>query len=71
MVYLLLGFILLFMFVLSFLGGYILGKGKITLPRKLTEEEKRLMQKQDKEFEQMRSQFNDVVNELLGVRTDV
>lgn len=66
MLYLLLGFLLLFAFILSFGLGYVLGKGKLELPKRLTDDEKRRLKKQEEHFEQMRAEFNAKMREIMN-----
>lgn len=67
MVYLLLGLIIVFLFVLSFGVGYVVGKGYVQIPKKLTDEEKERIAKQEKEFAEMREEYNRIVNQIYGV----
>lgn len=58
--------ILIFLFILSFLGGYILGKDKIILPRKLTEKEKEEMKVNEKKFNTMMNKYNEAIDQVAG-----
>lgn len=50
------------MFVMSFMAGYIIGKGKIVFPKKLTEEDKKEIER----FENAVEEYNKTVNNWVG-----
>jgi len=53
-------------FILSFLGGYIIGKGMIVFKPKLTEEEKKEQEEMREQFKEMAKKYNEAIDSLTG-----
>jgi len=57
--------ITIFLFIISFAIGYILGKGKIEI-LKSVKVNPDIVKKQEEEFDEMLKKYNETINEIAG-----
>lgn len=71
MIYILSAILILLITGLAFIMGFFLAKGNITISRKLTDEERKVLQESEKEFKSGIDDFNKALNDILNYDDEV